>query len=62
MVISYTFLLYNPTSLQSETHVLDVTYIPAYWCLARFPYQMMFVSFNGSMTGATTVAGTAYLS
>jgi len=33
----------------------------AYWCLTRFPYHMMLVSFNNSnMTGATSETGTAY--
>jgi len=26
----------------------------AYWCLTRFPYHMMFVSFSSNSTGATS--------
>jgi hypothetical protein len=29
------------------------------WCPTRFPYHMMFVSFNSNTTGATCAAGTA---
>ena len=30
------------------------------WCPTRFPYHMMFVSFNSTMTGATSGAGTVH--
>jgi hypothetical protein len=30
-----------------------------YWYPTRFPYHMMFMSFNINMTGVTTGAGTA---
>jgi len=30
-----------------------------YWCPTRFPYQMMFVSFNINTTGVTCGEGTA---
>jgi hypothetical protein len=33
--------------------------IYAYWCPTRFPYQMMFVSFNSNTTGFRCGAGTA---
>jgi len=33
-------------------------FIHAYWCPARFPYQMMNVSFNSSMMGVTCATGT----
>jgi hypothetical protein len=33
--------------------------IYAYWCPTRFPYQMMFVSFNSDMTGVKCVAEAA---
>ena len=29
------------------------------WCPSRFPFQMMFVSFNSYTTGITSGAGTA---
>ena len=29
----------------------------AYWCLTRFPYQMIFVSLNSNTTGVTSGAG-----
>ena len=34
-------------------------FIYAYWCPTRFPYQMMFVSFNGNTTGVTRGTGIA---
>jgi hypothetical protein len=35
-------------------------FISVYLCPIRLPYQMMFVSFNSSTTGANGVTGTAY--
>jgi hypothetical protein len=32
-------------------------FIYGYWCPTRFPYQMMFVSFNSNTTGVTRGAG-----
>jgi type III secretory pathway component EscS len=42
-------------------HVLFMLYVFIYvhWCPTRFPYQMMFVSFNSNRTGVTCGAGTA---
>ena len=37
-------------------------FIYAYWCAARFPYHMMFVSFNNNTTGATSGAETDNIS
>jgi len=34
-------------------------FINVYWCPTRFPYQMMFVSFNYNTTGISCGAGTA---
>jgi hypothetical protein len=34
-------------------------FIDVYWCPTRFPYQIMFVSFNSNTTGVTSGAGTA---
>ena len=34
-------------------------FIYVYWCPARLPFQMMFVSFNSNTTGVTSRAGTA---
>jgi hypothetical protein len=36
-----------------------IVFIYAYWCPTQFPYQIMFVSFNNTMTGVTCGAGTA---
>ena len=46
-----------------QVHVLFklFVFIYLYWYPTRFPYQMMFVLFNSSKTGATNWAGTAYL-
>ena len=33
-----------------------------HWCLTRFIYHMMFLSFNSNMTGATSWTGIAYSS
>ena len=35
-------------------------FIYVYWCSTRFPYQMMFVSFNSNTPGATSGTGTTY--
>ena len=35
-------------------------YINVYWCLTRFPFQTMLMSFNNNATGATSRAGTVY--
>ena len=58
---------YKPCSIRLDTLVLYEVYalfmlfviIYAYWCPARFPYQMMFVSFNSNTTGFACGAGTA---
>jgi hypothetical protein len=34
-----------------------IVYIFVYWCLTRFPYQMIFMSFNSNTTSATGVVG-----
>ena len=39
-------------------HILSM-FIDVYWRQIRFPYQMMFVSFNSNTTGVTCGAGTA---
>jgi len=33
-------------------------FIYVHWCPTRFPYQMMFISFNSNTTGGTCGAGT----
>ena len=35
-----------------------IVFIYIYWCPTRFPYQMIFVSFNTKMTGVTSGAET----
>ena len=35
-----------------------ICFIYVHWCSTRFPYQMMFVSFNSHMTGVTSRAET----
>jgi len=37
-------------------------FVCIYWCPTRFPYHMMFVMFNGTTTGVTSGAVTAYFS
>jgi hypothetical protein len=37
-------------------------YLYIYWCLTRFPYQMMFESFNNNTMGFTSGAEIAYTS
>ena len=46
----------------SGVHILRMLFgfIYAYWCPARFPYQMMFVSFNSNTMGVISGAGIAY--
>ena len=43
-------------------HILSMlfVYINVYWCLTRFPFQTMLMSFNNNATGATSRAGTVY--
>jgi len=41
-------------------HFMCIIYV--YWCSTRFSYQMMFVLFRSSTTGAASGAGTVYRS
>ena len=44
-----------------KVHVLFMLYVFIYvnWCTTRFPYYIMFVSFNSNTTGVTCGAGFA---
>ena len=44
-----------PSTVLEVVHVLFIlfVFIYVYWCPTRFPYQMMFVSFNTNTTGVT---------
>jgi hypothetical protein len=39
--------------------IMSIVFIYVCWCPTRFPYHMMFASFNSYMTGATCGAGNA---
>ena len=42
--------------------LMQYIFIYVYWCSTRFPYQMMFMSFNSNTTGVTSEAGTEHMS
>jgi hypothetical protein len=53
---------YSHLFCQGFMFYLCLFYFYVNWCPSRFPFQMMFVSFNSYTTGITSGAGTANLS
>jgi len=49
-----------------DVSIIDIlmffVFIYVSWCQTRFPYNMMFVSYNSNTTGVTCGTGTAYRS